>query len=108
MIRFSGTYSAIGMFGLCRRTLPYPDQSTFDRHSGIQVFAALATEVHVTLEDGSTLIHSFVVGEGLVSDQSHVLIYGLGAQKAIRVFIKALDGFEQEFVGEFRNQLLDI
>lgn len=70
--------------------------------------SSVGSEVHVTLEDGSTLIQSFVVGEGLVSDQSHVLIFGLGEQKAISVLIKALDGSEQELVGVFHNQLLDI
>jgi len=70
--------------------------------------SSVGTEVQVTLEDGSTLIQSFVVGEGLVSDQSHVLIFGLGQQKATSVMVKALDGSEQELVGEFHNQLLDI
>ncbi len=69
---------------------------------------SVGTEVHVTLEDGTTLIQSFVVGEGLVSDQSHVLIFGLGEQNATRVVVKSLDGQEQERVGEFQNQLLEI
>lgn len=70
--------------------------------------SSVGAEVHVTLEDGSTLIQSFVVGEGLVSDQSHVLIFGLGSQKANRVLIKTLDGSERELTGEFHNQLLDV
>lgn len=68
----------------------------------------VGSEVHVTLEDDSTLMQSFVVDEGLVSDQSHVLIFGQGSQKAISVLIKSLDGFEHELVGEFHNQVLDI
>ena len=70
--------------------------------------ASIGSEVHVTLSDGTTLIQSFVVGEGLVSDQSHVLIFGLGKQKATRVLVKALDGQEQERVGEFHNQILEL
>jgi len=70
--------------------------------------ASIGSEVHVTLEDGTTLIQSFVVGEGLVSDQSHVLIFGLGKQKAVRVLVKSLDGQEQERIGEFQNQLLEL
>jgi len=69
---------------------------------------SVGTEVHVTLEDGTTLIQSFVVGEGLVSDQSHVLIFGLGNQKATRIVVKGLDGTEQEQIGEFRNSLITI
>ena len=62
---------------------------------------SIGSEVHVTLEDGTTLVQSFVVGEGLVSDQSHVLIFGLGTQKATKVVVKSLDGSEQEQTGEF-------
>ncbi len=69
---------------------------------------SIGSEVHVTLEDGSTLVQSFVVGEGLVSDQSHVLIFGLSTQKAIRVSVKKLDGSEREQTGEFHNQLLEL
>jgi len=70
--------------------------------------ASVGSEVHVTLEDGTTLIQSFVVGEGLVSDQSHILIFGLANQKATRVVVKGLDGQVQERNGEFQNQLLEI
>ena len=70
--------------------------------------ASVGTEVHVTLDDNTTLIQSFVVGEGLVSDQSHVLIFGLGDQSATQIVVKALDGQEQEHVGQFRNQLLEL
>ena len=67
---------------------------------------SIGSEVHVTLEDGSTIVQSFVVGEGLVSDQSHVLIFGLGEQKATMVLVKTLDGSQQVRIGEFHNQLL--
>lgn len=70
--------------------------------------SSVGSEVHVTLEDGSTLVQSFVIGEGLVSDQSHVLIFGLGTQRAKRVVIKSLDGSEQELAGDFHNQLIEL
>ena len=38
---------------------------------------SIGSQVQVTLDDGTTLIQTFVVGEGLVSDQSHVLILSL-------------------------------
>lgn len=70
--------------------------------------ASIGSEVHVTLEDGNTLVQTFVVGEGLVSDQSHVLVFGLENQSAIRVVVKSLSGQEYEMVGEYRNELLSI
>jgi len=70
--------------------------------------ASIGSEVHVTLEDGTTLVQNFVVGEGLVSDQSHILVFGLGNQKASNVKVKNIDGEINELVGEFHNQQLDI
>ncbi len=70
--------------------------------------SSIGSKVHVTLEDGSTLVQSFVVGEGLVSDQSHILIFGLGSLKATRVLLKPLNGDEKEVTGEFHNQLLEL
>lgn len=69
---------------------------------------SIGSEAHVTLEDGTTLVQTFVVGEGLVSDQSHILIFGLGSQKATRIMIKTVTGEETEITGEFQNQLLEL
>jgi len=69
---------------------------------------AIGSQVSVLLEDGTTLVKHFVVGEGLVSDQSHVLIFGLGQQRAISVSVTSLSGFDKTFVGSYRNQLLNI
>jgi len=52
---------------------------------------SIGAEVSVTLDDGSTLIQTFVIGEGLVSDQSHTLIFGLGSNKAMKVSIDRLN-----------------
>lgn len=69
---------------------------------------SIGAVVSVELEDGSTLVRAFVVGEGLVSDQSHVLIFGLDHQSASSITVKHLSGEVKEFDGEFRNQLVDI
>ncbi|MFT6878344.1 MAG: hypothetical protein ACI9XK_003896 [Granulosicoccus sp.] len=69
---------------------------------------SVGTEVSVTLDDGTTLIQTFVVGEGLVSDQSHILIFGLGDNKATNVSVDRLNSPMQELSGEFRNELLEI
>jgi len=69
---------------------------------------SVGTEVSVTLDDGSTLIQTFVVGEGLVSDQSHTLIFGLGKNKAMKVSIDSLNSPLLEIVGEYRNVQIDI
>ena len=69
---------------------------------------SIGAEVSVTIDDGTTLIQTFVVGEGLVSDQSHVLTFGLGDKKATNVSIDSLNSPIQELNGEFRNELLEL
>jgi hypothetical protein len=57
--------------------------------------ASIAATVSVTLDDGTTLTKPFVSGEGLCSDPSHVLIFGLGDRKAMNVDVTFIDGTEQ-------------
>ena len=57
--------------------------------------ASIAATVTVTLDDGTTLTKPFVSGEGLCSDPSHVLIFGLGDQAATNVDVTFIDGTEQ-------------
>lgn len=64
--------------------------------------------VSVTLEDGSTIVQTFVVGEGLVSDQSHMLIFGLAAQKATQVSVAFLDGSVDQAQGSYRNETIQL
>ncbi len=45
--------------------------------------ASLGALVQVTLVDGSVLTQQFTSGEGLASDQSHKMIFGLGAEGII-------------------------
>ncbi len=53
---------------------------------------SIGAKVTVTLSDGSTQSKWFVRGEGLVSDNSPVMIFGLGDQSAVSVSVKYLDG----------------
>lgn len=69
---------------------------------------SIGSKVRVTLDDGRTLIQHFVVGEGLCSDQSHTLIFGLGSNTAKKVSIDSLSHPAQELVGDFRNELIEI
>ena len=62
--------------------------------------------VSVTLENESQLVQNFVVGEGLLSDQSHMLIFGLAEQQATNIKIQLLDGTSEERTGEFSNETL--
>ena len=70
------------------------------------VIESVGAEVKVTLEDGATLIQTFVVGEGLLSDQSHILVFGLEKQKATSVSVQRLDGSTNDQSGSFSNETL--
>jgi len=69
---------------------------------------AIGSRVSVLLDDDTVQVKHFVVGEGLVSDQSHTLIFGLGNQRAQSVSISTLSGYKNEFPGSYRNQVLDL
>jgi hypothetical protein len=60
----------------------------------------------VTLADGELLRQSFVVGEGLCSDQSHILNFGLDQQTAKSVLVQYLGHPDQSETGDFANQIL--
>jgi len=68
------------------------------------VIESVGAEVTVTLVDGAKLVQTFVVGEGLLSDQSHILIFGLGSQTANKVSVSLLNGEVKEEAGSFSNQ----
>ena len=63
--------------------------------------------VSVKLDNGETLVQTFVVGEGLVSDQSHTLIFGLNSNKATNISVDRLNSPAQELVGEYKNELIN-
>jgi len=66
--------------------------------------SSIAATVEVTLADGSMLTKSFVSGEGLCSDPSHTLIFGLGDQQANDVNVTFIDGRTQALSGDWRNE----
>ncbi len=65
--------------------------------------SSIAATVEVTLSDGSMLTKPFVSGEGLCSDPSHILVFGLGDQRANNVAVTFIDGNEQVLSGDWRN-----
>ena len=70
------------------------------------VIESVGAEVTVSLDNDEQLVQTFVVGEGLLSDQSHVLVFGLGKNKATTVSVQRLDGSTDEQSGSFSNQTL--
>lgn len=67
---------------------------------------SIAASVEVTLADGTRLTKPFVSGEGLCSDPSHVLIFGLGGQQAMSVSVSYIDGTRHDRDGSWRNELV--
>ena len=69
---------------------------------------SIGAKVKLTLDDGSHLHSTFVVGEGLCSDQSHILNFGLGSKKATAYSVTYLDGDVVQKSGNFVNQLITL
>ena len=67
---------------------------------------SIGAMVNIKLEDGKTLSKPYVSGEGLVSDSSHVIIAGLGVQKATEIKVTYLDGSIDIKTGIFLNELI--
>jgi len=67
---------------------------------------SIGAKVEVTLQDGSIVRKVYASGEGLVSDSSHIIIAGLGKQKAKKVTIRFIDGKTQEIVGDYRDEMV--
>jgi hypothetical protein len=47
-----------------------------------------------------------VSGEGLVSDQSHIQIFGLGDAKATEVSVKYINGETDQRTGSFTSEMV--
>jgi len=69
---------------------------------------SVGAKVTVTLEDGTSQSKWFVRGEGLSSDSSPVLIFGLGEQKAVNVSVNYLGKDDQNVDGPFDNGIADL
>ena len=68
--------------------------------------ASIGAMITVTRDDGSKLYKPFISGEGLSSDQSHVLIFGLGDGSAKAVEVSYLSAPSAVQRGNFANTLL--
>ncbi len=69
---------------------------------------SIGAVVTVKLADGSTINQTFVVGEGLLSDQSHMLTFGLGDQEATSISATALNGTISITEGSYRNETIQL
>ena len=69
---------------------------------------SIGAKVTVVLANGEKRHKTFVIGEGLCSDQTHILIFGLGSQRATDVLVKYLNGQVSNTSGTFVNQVLDL
>jgi len=69
---------------------------------------SIGAKITVVLEDGAVLNRTFVIGEGLCGDQSHVQIFGLDDQTATNITVTYLDGTSKIESGSFSNQTLQM
>lgn len=69
---------------------------------------SIGASVTVTRSDGSQLLQTFVVGEGLCSDQTHTLTFGLANGEAHSVEVAWLDGRTASRQGNYKNTVLEI
>lgn len=69
---------------------------------------SVGAKVTVTMVDGSTQSKWFIRGEGLVSDSSPILIFGLGEQDASSVTVDYLVGEDSVFDGPFQNGMVTV
>jgi len=69
---------------------------------------SIGAKVTVVLANGEKRHKTFVIGEGLCSDQTHILIFGLGSQRATDVSVRYLNGQVSNISGTFVNQVLNL
>jgi hypothetical protein len=67
---------------------------------------SIGAKITLSMADGSIQSKWFIRGEGLVSDSSPILIFGLGKGKAASVKVHYLDGATQESSGPFDSGLV--
>ncbi|MFT7374121.1 MAG: hypothetical protein ACI9T9_002826 [Oleiphilaceae bacterium] len=68
---------------------------------------SIGAKVTITMADGSMQSKWFIRGEGLVSDSSPILIFGLGDGKVSSVKVHYLDRTTQEISGTFDSALVE-
>jgi hypothetical protein len=67
---------------------------------------SIAATVTASLSDGRLLSRPYVSGEGLSSDSSRTIIFGLGDASVSSVKVNYIDGRTEIKTGSYRNQLL--
>lgn len=67
---------------------------------------SIAATVTAKLSDGRTLSRPYVSGEGLCSDSSRTIIFGLSEASVTEVRVAYIDGLSEAKKGTFRDQLL--
>ena len=67
---------------------------------------SISAMVEVTLSDGRKLSRPYVSGEGLCSDSSHIIIFGLDKASVVEVNVSYIDGTKDSKNGDFKNELL--
>ena len=67
---------------------------------------SVSANVTVTLTDSRILSRPYVSGEGLCSDSSRIIIFGLGDAAAERVEVRYLDGRTEARIGNYQNETL--
>lgn len=65
---------------------------------------SIGAKVTVTLTDGRVVKQTYIVGEGLCSDQSHIMVFGLSQLAATDIQIDYLNGTQLRVSGEYRNE----
>ena len=74
-----------------------------------EVAKSLGALVELELADGKKLTQQFTSGEGLASDQSHELIFGLGSQTGIkRLIVTYADGSKREVISPQANSTVSV
>ncbi len=68
--------------------------------------SSIAATITVNLSDGRILSRPYVSGEGLCSDSSRIIVFGLGDASVTEVKVNYIDGRNEIKTGSFRNQLL--
>jgi hypothetical protein len=68
--------------------------------------SSIASTITVNLSDGRILSRPYVSGEGLCSDSSRIIVFGLSDASVTEVKVNYIDGREEVKKGSFRNQLL--
>jgi hypothetical protein len=68
--------------------------------------ASIGANVKVQLSDGRTLNRPYVSGEGLCSDSSRIIIFGLANASVNNIEVAYVNGTRKNKNGDFTNELI--